>query len=465
MSVSAQKFQASRQSPRRPTTYVQTAAVIFKLLFPLRLMRWIVWFSLVGFISAQLLVPLFGWGWINAVTMIAMMLTAFISVITLPSQAIALASSRPVSLLGDNRRVLLIAFIVFAFVVSLVAYWSMIAAFQSSYLPSLLIVWLMVSVLLQLSVWICSIKSGAQSFIYVLNLAFGHIALWLSECHPIGVLIALVASWVLFAFWWSRWLPAKYQSNTYLLSTIEMQKQHLGGVIGVGMASGRAQTWIGSRLLGFPDGWQARSKRTLGGLAIIALFSVPFLAVMEWEKLMPIIQFGAVILLLVAAGGASQSIASSFFRNLRSIWLFSSGDRMNLFNVAWRCYLRESGPLAILLVALAMLLELLFGAWRGLEIWLLMAFSVAMIQTLIFYLVWFIYQKTEASFTWCNWVCSGVILSWLFSVCASGLVFSLPFEWQGISSLWIWLPELLAIVVLHKKVRAGFFNMDLLRVA
>ncbi len=440
------------------------AAVIFKLLFPLRLIRWIVWFSLISFISAQLFVPLFGWDWINAVTTVAIMLTVFVSLMTLPGQAIALASSRPISLLGDSRRALLIVFMVFAFMVSLGAYWSISVIARTAFLPPLLVVWLMVSVLVQLGIWMCSRKPGSQSLIYILNLVFGYIALWLSDQHPAELVIALVASWTLFAYWWVRWLPVKYQSNSYLLVGAELRKQQAEGVITERMMSGRAHSWLGSRLLGAPDSWRARSKRTFGGLAIVALFALPFLVMMEREKILVLMQFSAMVFLLVMAGGISQSITSSFFRNLRSIWLYSFGDRVNLFTLVWRCYLRESGPLAILLVVLAMLLELFFGTWRGLEAWLLMALSVAMIQMLIFYLVWLIYQKSEASFVWCNWICSGVILSWFFSVCAAGLLFPLPFEWQGISSLWIWLPELLAVVALHKKVRAGFFNMDLLRV-
>lgn len=69
-----------------------------------------------------------------------------------------------------------------------------------------------------------------------------------------------------------------------------------------------------------------------------------------------------------------------------------------------------------------------------------------------------------ASLVWCNWICIGIFLTWLYTLAATGLLFPLPFDWQGISTLWVWVPELLAIAALHKKVRAGFFNMDLLRV-
>lgn len=441
------------------------AAIVFKVLFPLRVVRWLLWFSLVSIVLAQVLVPLLGWDWVKALAFACIFLSAFVSFVVVPFQLIALATSRPIRLLGNSRRWLLIVIAGMSLLFSLACYWSISALPQSTFFISLLVVWLMVSVLFLLSMWICSRWPGMHGFIFMANMTFAHIALWLSERHPVGLLIALIASWGVFAYWWLNWQPVKYQAGNLFLSSAELQKRQAEGVLSSRMMSGRAHSWHGSRLLGAPDGWHARGKRAFSVLAILILFPLPFFIAMEREKFIPLIQFGAVIFLLVMAGAVSQGIASSFFRNLRSIWLSTTGDRACLFSYAWRCYLRESGPWALSLVAFAMALELVFGNWRGAETWLLFMLAVALIQALIFYLVWFIYQKTEASFLWCNWVCGLVFLAWLYCICATGLLFPLPFEWQGISTLWIWVPELLAIAALHKKVRAGFCNMDLLRVA
>ena len=444
--------------------YGSAAAVLFKVLFPLRVVRWLFWFSLLSIALAQLLVPLMGWDWFNGIAMIGIFLSVFVSFVIIPFQVIALATSRPITLLGNNRRWLLVAIMVMGLLFSLAIYWSINKVPQLGHPVSLLVVWLMVSVLLQLTVWICSRWAGVHGFIFILNATFGHIALWLNERHPTELLITLVVSWALFSYWWLHWQPIKYQSSNIFMSGMELQKRQAESIFGSRMMSGVGHSWVGSRLLGAPDGWFARCKRALSALSILIFFPLPFFMVMEPQKFMPLIQFGAVIFLLVMAGAVSQGIASSFFRNVRSIWLCNSGDRASLFSTAWRCYLRESGPWTLSLIALAMVVEIIFSSWRGIEIWLLFLLSITLIQTLAFYLVWFIYQKTAASFLWCSWVCGLVFLAWLYLICATGLLFPLPFEWQGISTLWIWAPELLAIAVLHKKVRAGFSNMDLLRV-
>lgn len=444
--------------------YKSAVAIVFKVLFPLRVVRWLLWFSVLAMVLAHVLVPVMGWDWVKALAFAGIILSAFVSFVVLPYQVIALATSRPITLLGNSRRWLLLVIALMGFLFSLACYWPISALPQMAPSLSLLVVMLMVSGLLQLSIWISSRWPGMHGFIFMANMTFGHIALWLSERHPIGLLVALIASWGMFAHWWLHWQPVKYQAGNLFLSSAELQKRQAEGILSSRMMSGRAYTWHGSRLLGAPDSWHARGKRAFSVLAILILLSIPFFVVMEHEKFIPLIQFGAVIFLLVMAGAVSQGIASNFFRNLRSIWLCPTGDRANLFSLVSRCYLRESAPWGLLLFAVAIALELTFGTWRGAGTWLVFLLSVAMIQTLIFYLVWFVYQTTAASFLWCNWVCGLVFLAWLYSICATGLLFPLPFDWQGISTLWVWLPELLAIVVLHKKVRTGFSNMDLLRV-
>lgn len=437
-------------------------AILFKVMFPVKLLRWLICFSLVSIVLVQVLAPVVWWS--GALMFATIILSIFVSFVIIPFQVIALATSRPIMLLGDSRRWLLLTLVLIGFLFSLALYKSIYALPKATFSISLLVIWLMVSILLQLSILICSRWPGIHGFIFMLNMTFSHIAVWLGERHPVELLAAVIVSWGLFGYWWLHWLPGKYQKSKMFLPAVEQQKHQAESLLGSHMMTGRAHSWIGSRLFGAPDGWLVRGKRMLGSLAILIMFSLPIIFVMERESFIQIIHFGVVVFLLVMAGAVSQGIASGFFRNLRNIWLCTSGDRSALFPILWRCYWRESAPWALLLIAIAVSLEIIFDAWRGIETWLLLTLSVVLIQTVVFYLVWFIYQKTAASFLWCNWVCGLVFLVWIYSICATGLLFQLPFNWQGISTLWIWLPEILVIAALHNKVRAGFCKMDLLRV-
>lgn len=444
---------------------LSTLGILFKVFFPLTLLRWLLVLSLASWLFALILIPLSGWDWLNAIVVVAILITLLVGFVILPAQLIALASSRPIILLGNSRKKLLVALIAIGFLFSLAFYWLLNIVNQSGYLPSLLVIWLMISVLLQWSVWICSRWQGVHGFIFILNTIFVHVALWLDDHHPLMLLIALVASWAGFAYWWMRWRPVKYQSTNLILSVAELQKRRLERGGGLHVISGRARTWLGSRLLGAPDGHSARARRIGGALAMAMLFPIPFLFVMELEKSIAVIKYASLFFLIVMTLGVSKTIAGSFFRNMRCIWLYSASDRRNLFSLVWWAYWREILPWTAASIMLATALDLIFGVWRGAEILLLIIGSILLMQSLIFYLTWFIYQRTSAGFSWWSWVCSLMCLVWFFTAFSTGLLMDLPFEFQGISHVWLWAPELVAIAALHKKVRNGFTKMDLLRAA
>lgn len=444
--------------------YFDAIAVLFKVFFPLKLMRWLLVLSIFVYIFGTVLKLLLGWDWVNAIVMIGVLSNVLVSFVIIPSQVIALATSRSVTLLGDSRKTLLVTLLLMCFLCSVALYWSMNLIGRESFAISFFIILLMASVLLQLSVWVCSRWPGMQGFIFIANVFFADIASWLGGFHPAVVLMVLAASWIGFAYWWMRWQPAKYQANNAMFSGVELQKRRIENGIGLHVVSVRAHSWLGSRLFGTSDGWRARLLRVISKLAFSTIFFIPFILLSDREKFISAIQYTAAIFLLVMVIAVSQDVATNFFRNLRSIWLCSAGDRASLFSVAWRAYWRELLPWMLLFASLALVFELVFGIWRIDGIWLLFLVSVLLMQTVIFYLVWFVYQRTAASYIWCNWVCGVVCILWMYSICATGFLFQLPFEWQGISPLWLWVPEVIAITVLHKKVRNGFIKMDLLRV-
>ena len=446
----------------RMSFYLSVASLTSRLLLPLGLMRWLVVISIFAWISGALSQWWFpGWGWLKVLAMMGILLVAFILLVALPSQVTALASSRQVNLLGNIRRSLLLLQFVASVLVSLIIYWAMGAIPGWTTMPSmLLVVWLMVSILLQFSQWVYSHWPGMQGLIFVLNMLFDDVARWLSEIHPSGLMLALVLGWTAFAYWWFRWQPKKYQTNFFLLSSQDSQKL-LSERQGLWL-SGHAHSWIGSRLSGLPDGWRAIGKRIVLGVGILLLLQIPLFLIGNVEQLHEYLLYGSRLLLLMGTFTAFV-FSLSFYRHLRCIWLYSPGSRQQLFSVSWWRFLRMTCPSLILLFTLAFVLELLLGSWRGATVWLLLSGAIFLFLALMFHLLWFVYQQSHASINW--GAGSGLVLLslWFFSLCATGLVFPLPFDWQGISLLWIFLPEIAVLLLLHHRVRTGFAKMNLLR--
>ncbi len=442
---------------------LNTFLVIFKLLFPLRAFRWVVYGSALILALASVLAPLPNMDWLNAVAVASVVLTVVFGAVSVPMQAVSLASSRPFSLLGNSRQWLLLMLVAIGFTFSLAIHWMLAQLYKLGFSSSLLVLWLMVSLILQIGTWLCSRWPGVNGFIFMLNPLFDDFAAQLNEQNPIGVLFALIVSWGIFSIWWLQWKPEKYQMNNMNLPGGELQKRQMERMAASRLMQGKASTWIGARLLGFSDSLGVLVRRMLGSLALLVLIPVLMFFFIGLEKLLIFCQVGMAILLFPMAGVIAQATAANLFRNLRAIWLCSPGGRSDLFTITGRIYMREVGSWTLLTLALTIMLEIALGGWKGLESWALMLLSILLLQILVFYTAWFIYQRKAASMTWLNWVCVGIFLGWLYSVAATGLLFPLPFDLQGISTLWVWLPELVAIVLMHRKVRQQFAAINLMR--
>lgn len=439
------------------------APVLFKLIIPLKLLRFIVVLSLLLWPLGFLLESQFGWQWIQIPAAIGGFVVLLGAVFILPGQVTTLASSRPVSLLSNLRQLLLWFVVISSLLLSLALYWAFSFSPWSADFPSLLLViWLLVSWMLQLCVWLCSRWNGSQGFIFLLNLLLDDLARWLSDFNPVMLVALLFASWVLFSQWWFRWRPKKYQPNLYLLGSSEAQKLQLERQGGSPWFTGYASSWIGSRLSGVPDSWQSFSKRMLATGCLLLAGTVPSYFIMNTEQLQALI-LNCSRFFVILAGVFALGVATSFYRNLRAIWLFTSGGRAQLFHLVWRSYWRTTMPLTILLSGVALVVELVLGEWRGSSDWLQVLCAILLFQALLFHLIWLVYQKTNASLLWCNWVSLILLVIWMCTIFAAGLIFPLPFGWQEISTLWVIIPEVIVLALIYKRVRSGFTTINFLR--
>lgn len=444
----------------RYTTFI---ALLFKLLFPFGLLRLLVVLSIVAFFPAMVAQWLLGWEWILVVAVVGMCVALLPIVITLPSQVIALASNRPVNLLGNVRRGLLLCQVVASLLLGIIICWLFsFTPFWSTLGSPFLVLWLMVSVLMQFNTWVCSRWPGVHGLIFMFNMLFDDIARWLGAFHPASLILFLLASWAIFSGWWFRWQPTKYRANMFLWSAQEVQTFHTERQTYSRWLSGQARSWVGTRLAGMSDGWTSISKRILLIVSLFSLMLIPCYLLLGAEQLQDLMLMGSRFMVIVI-GIVAHGIAAGFYRNIRSIWLFSSVSREQLFFLLLREYWRWISPWTFLFIVIAVVSELALGESANIINCFLLFGSTLLFQVLLFHVILFVYQKTSASFNACTWAGMSLFIVWFYSVCAAGMIFPLPFDWQGISPLWLFLPEIAALLLLHRRVRNGFASMNLLR--
>ena len=136
-----------------------------------------------------------------------------------------------------------------------------------------------------------------------------------------------------------------------------------------------------------------------------------------------------------------------------------------MLSVALKLYVREVGIRTLLTFGLALVIEFVWVKANDLEFWAY-AFATTMLMNMIcFYLAWWVHLRSQGSLLWslfASWV-AVLILMALFV--ATGLLFPLPFDWKGISIVWILLAQLILIALLFKSLRSGFSRMNFVRVA
>ncbi len=438
--------------------------LFFKLLFPFRVLRWTIVLIAVLWGTGWILKQLYAWDFLIVCAIAVTGLIAFILLMLMPNQIVALASSRPVSLLGNSRHTLLVCLLVFTSLVSWGLYYSLSYSQELRAIPSLLLViWLVISLLVQLCVLVCSRFPNGQGVIFVLSWVWLQFAYWLAMQNPLLLLLSLVTSWLLFSRWWLGWQPKKYQSNSMVTVINDAQQLTAAKQAGFLFLSGKADTWLGSRFFGAPDGWRSRRQRLLISSAFFLIAPVPAYWLMGAKDFAAFMQHALILFVMFMAATVAHGMAINFALNLRNVWLCCPGGRQHLLSVAWKLYVRELGIWTLVNISLALAIEFIWGQWHGVEIWLYAVVFILLINAVSFFLVLWIYQRTQGSLLWCNWVCGLTVLLWMVLFMATGLLFPLPFNWTGITTAWIWLPPLILLVLLYLPVRAGFSRMDLVR--
>ncbi len=442
------------------SNYVSKGMVVFKLLFPTAVLRWVVIAMLTIFFAALAVKEFLQWELAGAVVLIACINLGLICIFTMPTQMVTLASSRTTSYLGNVRSLLFVSLLVFSLLLTLAICWGWNFT-QPNYYSSLMLlgVWLVSSLILQASVLISSRLPGIHLFLLVFFAILNDAIRWLELYSPLLIALIIVLSWAFFAWWWLNWCPVKYRVNPFFIGRVAQQKMALERRSNFWFFSGSAKSWLGSRLAGSPDGLTARSKSFLPGLVITPLGFVPGYIIMGEAWFKSFVHF----FFLFFAVGVAQMVQSNYALNVSRIWLYSPGNRNELFSLLQKRFWSDVLPFTLAFASTAFGLNFFSDAWRGAEARFYFMLSLFLMQLLVFHAFWWAYQRTQANLVLSNLLSGGLVLWWFLMSIATGFLIKFPVSWQDLSPLWIVIPQCALLVMFYKPVQQGFARVSLAR--
>lgn len=440
---------------------VNKAITLLKTLFPSAVIRWLMLLMVaivsLGFALTELLA-------VGLIGIVAGMLGSplvLIGMVTIPTQMVALASNRTATSFPGLRNILLAVYWLISLVLSVTICWVWdLTQLNHFSLHMFLAVWLTTSLIFQASVWLCTLSQATHFVLFAVYLMLGDILGWLENFKSFYVVLFILLTWGLFASWWLNWRPAKYKANPFFVGTVKNaitpgeQKQSSW------FYRGNAKSWIGSRLLGAQDTWQRRAKEVLAMPLLLAVWALPLVVI--FPQFSGHLTLGVRTILFLLASGMGLLVLTNIYRFLPMVWLTGVGKREQLYLIVWRYFWRDIAAGLIAIFSLLLVLELFFGEWSGIKKWALLVALVLLHQCFVFFLVAWLYQK-ERLFFESFWIAVLIAQSWFACLLATGLVVGLPFDWQGISVNWLWLPELVLLLLLYLPVRNGFGKINLIR--
>lgn len=437
--------------------------LLLRLLVPQQWLRILFLGALGLLLSGFFLNGLFGWALAKFFIFMGTCFAILLPLLSLPSQLLSLVSCRPLRLLFNGRRWLFVFLLAYCVLLSVAAFGALIITAKENIPPSMFAhVFLLLSIIFCVSIWMSSRWAFGREVVFLLC------AFWLGKYPQLVIDLSLrdcvcllSLNWLMFGGWWFKWQPAKHHANLMFFKPTAAQQREIQQRIPLVLVSGHAKTWLGSRLLGAPDGWLRRVKE------VVLLPLVLSVSLLPLSLLFPqfawLFNVGVSTTLLLLASGMGLAVLVNLYRFLPMVWLTGVGKREQLFSVLWIWFWREMSVGIVVIFTLLILSEIAFGKWSGFSYWLVLLALVLLHQCLVFFLIGWVYQKGK-SIVKHFWIGLTVALVWFTGLLAAEFVVTLPFDWQGISVNWLWVSELILLLLLYKTVRQGFAKIEFIGV-
>lgn len=399
--------------PRLVNRYVLLVRALF---FPSRWLRWIALVGLCLALPASLAHALSGWLPLAVVAGLGDMLMAvslLVGAIALPSQLVAINSSRQFAFLAVRRASLLLVFLFCLGLPSGTV--GVLLFFDKPTSWSLFLgVFTLASALLLVGIVLAIQIPMGQNFIFFFAWVWAPLAKAIIQISPLWLVLGGGVIWLLFSVWWLRWRPEKYQASVFGLQQKDMLKWQLEqhktvGIkkylawinMGVLWGSGKPDSVMGSVLSGVSDGHYALWKKAICGLVIFMTVMI-FVRFSNGVNAPDFISFLFFYMIYLMSGWA---ILFAICRNLPRAWLLCKGARPQFFkDVEWHyarllCY--SLSPLVFFHLVYSLVVASVSLGW--LFAIFLAAYSVLLL-TAAFYLVLMVYARAGLALGWLGFV-------------------------------------------------------------
>jgi hypothetical protein len=398
---------------------------------------------------------------------------AFMSLAGLPSQMLSIGSSKQIGILPGIREASLRTFVFISLCASLAIGGMLCIVEHRLMLGTFAALWILVSVVLIAAVFMGQRYAGSQTLILLCCSFLKPLYKSLMNVHWVLLLIACIILWVAFSRHWLRWRPGKFQPNIFGMShdqllafskqrsaqsrtIIEWRDRFLGG---------KAETLVGSLLLGRSDGGRSKLVSAASTLFILLFIVGVFIALSGTEKFKIYYEIGGQINICIIYICAGYGLSLSFFRNFHKAWMYFDGCRESYFTFIEKMFFGRLWmaivPVFIIHIAInyfildwQLYIELLF---------MTIVYALIVIAT-AFYTLLFIYHKTKGNLNWSMWVNNLLLLAAAVPLIACNLLW-VDHKFQVMKwVMYFIIASVVALIIFRRCVKQKWMSVDLVRV-
>lgn len=437
------------------------------LMFPLRGVRWMA----MGVLG---LVALGGVLWLLTGSQTPLMLAFLMAlpvvmavIITVPMQMLSLVSSKQFFWMpGLRNKTFSILLLLNGLITLLVILFLELKPNNLSMLNVSAMVFLMLSVI-SFFVLLSSVYfQKLQPFVFILIWGIGVLVFKYGHSYALLNFGLAILVWLCCYKWWCGWVPHKYFGNYFALSPEKMWQMNGFRSEGIGIlryqSSSAPRSLSGTLLTGASDGFTSKIGYELGqllviaGLLLVVIFFFPPTSKEHIFKILPFVLFTFV-------SARNSQIQLLCYRNLHRIWIYFEGSRSGLFGYLEKQYFLNMVIVCVELLLVLLAINFLFdGVSLHQEFLMFAIISGNLFGTLLFYLGWIIYRKTEANTVWLGWI-TGCSIAIAIIIIGLNSLSGAPNT--GFSAYWVETVVILALTLLARhRVVKGWEKMNFYRV-
>ena len=438
---------------------------------------WMTWLWMVGMAITIIGIPIY-FIWNNPLGFfvggVLLLVAVFMGLVGLPYQLLSINSSKQLGLLPDVRQASLHLFGLIILCVSIILTVMLCINEKGAIANVFSAVLVLVSMVLIGAVIIGQKYAGAQGMIFLCFGLLEPLYKSLMNTHWALLLVLCVSIWLVFAKNWLQWRPKKFQPNVFgmphdqLLAFNGREAFQWMGVVQWRdkILCNRAETWIGSLLLGRADGIRSKLVSAVATFLILSLLVGGIIILLGIDDFKAFFEIGGQVNIFIIYICIAYGLLINFLKNLHKVWLYFDGNREDYFKLIERMLFENLFPILMPVLIFHAVVNYLILDWSiYVELILLMAGFAFIVITVFFYTTLFIYYKAKGSLSWSMWVNNALVILAFLPVITSSILWA-EHKPQIIKyAICFLLGAAVAVVIFRRWVKQKWMRVDFVRVA